>query len=343
MQATNSDELAQHQTSDVGDSKNVAGDQNASDVEEDEVEAVQDDNVEEGLLDDYPDDTEEIDAIHNRISVIPRLGLERFMNLERICLRQNLIIDIEGFEPLRTTLKELDLYDNKISHIRGLSQLTELKFLDLSFNKIKHIKNLDTLTNLEDIYFVSNRISKIENLDTLVQVTNLELGANKIRVIENLDKLVQLRQLWLGKNKITRLENLSPLANLRILSIQSNRLTKLEGLEELHNLEEIYLSHNAIEKIEGLEKNLKLTTIDIANNRIKHIENMSHLANLEEFWANNNLLEAPCFAELTKELGGLKELNTVYLEGNPMQTDSRATYRNKVNLALPQVKQIDAT
>ena len=33
---------------------------------------------------------------------------------------------IEGLEPLHENLKELDVYDNKISHIRGLSELTNL-------------------------------------------------------------------------------------------------------------------------------------------------------------------------------------------------------------------------
>ncbi|KAI9318557.1 P-loop containing nucleoside triphosphate hydrolase protein, partial [Dichotomocladium elegans] len=302
-------------------------------------ETPQSEAVEEGLLDEYPLDSTELDVIHQRISNVPALNLQRFTRLERLCLRQNLILDIRGFEGL--SLTELDLYDNKISHIRNLSHLTTLTYLDLSFNKIKHIGHLEELVNLTDLFLVSNRISKIENLDTLVNLDNLELGAN--RVIENLDKLVHLTKLWLGKNKITRLQNLSPLRNLRILSIQSNRITKIEGLEELLNLEELYLSHNAIEKLEGLEHNLKLKTIDVAANKLTHIENVSHLKHLEDFWANNNLFGKGTFEELTREFGETKTLETIYLEGSPMQLENRATYRNKVRLALPQIKQIDAT
>lgn len=130
---------------------------------------------------------------------------------------------------------------------------------------------------------------------------------------------------------------------MKSLSIQSNRLTKIEGLEELHNLEEIYMSHNAIEKIEGFEHNLKLNTIDIANNLISRIQNLSHLPNLEEFWANNNQFDNDCYDQIEKELGPIKTLETVYLEGNPMQLKNRATYRNKIKLSLPNIKQIDAT
>ncbi|KAI7862709.1 P-loop containing nucleoside triphosphate hydrolase protein [Spinellus fusiger] len=294
------------------------------------------------LLDDHAEDAEDIDVIHMRVADIPALGLERFQHLERLCLRQNFIVRIKGLESLEH-LKELDLYDNKISHIKGLESLQTLELLDLSFNKIKSIKHLETLLHLKDLFFVSNKISKIENLEALVNVTNLELGANRIRTIENLDTLVHLEKLWLGKNKITRLENLSPLRNLRLLSIQSNRLTKLEGLDSLVHLEELYTSHNAIERIEGLEHNTKLTTLDVANNKITHIENLSHLKHLEEFWANNNQLGNECFEELKQQLGSCTSMQTVYLEGNPMQLNNSATYLNKVRLAIPHLQQIDAT
>jgi Leucine-rich repeat (LRR) protein len=124
-------------------------------------------------------------------------------------------------------LTELDLYDNLISHVKGLDEFHNLTSLDLSFNKIKHIKNVDHLKKLTDLYFVQNKISRIEGLEGLDMLRNLELGANRIRVcekmmegkpggpgltgfapqeIENLDTLASLEELWLGKNKITEMK-----------------------------------------------------------------------------------------------------------------------------------------
>lgn len=102
--------------------------------------------------------------------------------LQKICLRQNQISHIEFPHPFGDSLQDLDLYDNLISHIRGLDHLVHLTSLDLSFNKIKHIKNLAHLKELKDLYFVQNRIQKIENLEALNQLRNLELAANRIRV-----------------------------------------------------------------------------------------------------------------------------------------------------------------
>ncbi|RUS33637.1 hypothetical protein BC938DRAFT_470776 [Jimgerdemannia flammicorona] len=188
----------------------------------------------EGFLDEWPDDTDELELVHCRLKDLASLGLSRFKNLQKLCVRQNLITHIDGLDTL-SQLKELDMYDNKISHVRNLGGMTAL----------------------------DNKISRIDGLETLTLITNLELGANRIRVIEGLDTLVNLEQLWLGKNKITKLE------------------------------------------------------------------------------ANNNLLSS--FEELEQQLADKRHLSTVYLEGNPMQRDNQPTYRTKVKLAVPQVKQIDAT
>jgi protein phosphatase 1 regulatory subunit 7 len=73
------------------------------------------------------------------------------------------------------------------------------------------------------------------------------------------------------------------------------------------------------------------------------IENLNHLPKLEEFWANNNQFDNEVYDQVEKELGTVRTLTTVYLEGNPMYLKNRATYRNKIKLALPNIKQIDAT
>lgn len=49
------------------------------------------------------------------------------------------------------------------------------------------------------------------------------------------------------------------------------------------------------------------------------------------------------FEEIEAELGNKDALVTVYFEGNPLMRDAGSNYRNKVRLALPKVKQIDAS
>ncbi|KAJ5807767.1 Leucine rich repeats (2 copies) [Penicillium riverlandense] len=315
-----------------------------SDYSDPDAPPVDEIQADEDLLADEDPNTEEIDLVHCRITSLAALRLERFpklQNEQRLCFRQNQITKINFPPNVAASLTELDLYDNLISHIKGLDEFRDLTSLDLSFNKIKHIKNVAHLTKLTDLFFVQNKISRIEGLEGLTQLRNLELGANKIREIENLETLTALEELWLGKNKITEMKNLDHLTNLRILSIQSNRLTTLTGLSSLPHLEELYFSHNAVTDLSGLESNTGLRVLDLSNNQVSNLAHLSSLINLEELWASNNQLSS--FEEVERELKDKEKLETVYFEGNPLQTAGPAVYRNKVRLALPRIKQIDAT
>ncbi|KAL2314031.1 Protein phosphatase 1 regulatory subunit SDS22 [Schizosaccharomyces pombe] len=300
---------------------------------------VQQIDADEDLLDDVPDDVDCVELIQSRIQSMASLGLERFKNLQSLCLRQN---QIKKIESVPETLTELDLYDNLIVRIENLDNVKNLTYLDLSFNNIKTIRNINHLKGLENLFFVQNRIRRIENLEGLDRLTNLELGGNKIRVIENLDTLVNLEKLWVGKNKITKFENFEKLQKLSLLSIQSNRITQFENLACLsHCLRELYVSHNGLTSFSGIEVLENLEILDVSNNMIKHLSCLAGLKNLVELWASNNELSS--FQEIEDELSGLKKLETVYFEGNPLQKTNPAVYRNKVRLCLPQLRQIDAT
>lgn len=299
------------------------------------------------LTEDLPDDTDSIDLIQLKIRSLEDLNLFRFKHLKSLCLRQNLIQSISELEVLPVeTMTDVDLYDNRIKHISSnVNKLVNLTSLDLSFNNIKHIKNIDNLTKLENLYFVQNKISKIENLNTLTELKNLELGGNNIQSIDedSFKNLNKIEEIWLGKNAIPRLINLHHLSSLKILSIQGNRLKKIEGLDQLLNLEELYISNNHVSKIENLEKNTKLKILDITSNKITKIENLGHLKDLTDIWASFNQIDQR-FEEIGDELKNCTKLDTIYLEGNPIQKNNETAYRRKLIMNLPKsLEKIDAT
>ncbi|KAG5461197.1 MAG: hypothetical protein BJ554DRAFT_6644 [Olpidium bornovanus] len=71
---------------------------------------------------------QEIELTHRRIRGLDTLGFSRFFNLERLCLRQNLISHVVGLNGL-VKLKELDLYDNRISKLSGVDELGNLEYV----------------------------------------------------------------------------------------------------------------------------------------------------------------------------------------------------------------------
>ncbi|KAL8286855.1 hypothetical protein RQP46_003861 [Phenoliferia psychrophenolica] len=252
--------------------------------------------------------------------------------------------------PLRDLVKleELDLYDNRLKSVKGLEGLVSIKSLDLSFNLLRSIRELEddspnspfAYPHLDHLYLIQNKLSKIEGVRHRTGLDYLELGGNRIRTIENLPISATLRSLYLGKNKITKMDGLAGLTGLRTLSIQSNRITKIEGLETLVALEELYLSHNGLTDISGLSKNVNLTTLDIANNKITKVpeSELATLTLLEELWANNNEIDTLPILPPSSH----PSLETLYLEGNPIQATLATAYRRKIQLEMPQLKQIDA-
>ena len=96
-----------------------------------------------------------------------------------------------------------------------------------------------------------------------------------------------------------------------------------------------------LDSLEPLASATNLKIIDVSNNPITSLVGLEPLVNLEELWASNCKLDS--FEEISRVLGDKQKLETVYLEGNPLETRQRALYRNKVKLALPQVRQVDAS
>lgn len=124
----------------------------------------------------------------------------------------------------------------------------------------------------------------------------------------------------------------------RAVAPQSNRITEIAHLDQCVQLEELFLSHNGITRITGLERLTKLRTLDLACNMIEHLENVAHLTELEDFWFNGNRLTR--WPEI-EQLRHAARLDTVYFEGNPIADDVQ--YRTKLRLALPSLRQIDAS
>ena len=70
-------------------------------------------------------DIQVIDFEHCRIEEIK--GLHKLKQVTSICLRNNLLKSIHGFDDVAATLTELDLYDNQIKKIENLDELKGLE------------------------------------------------------------------------------------------------------------------------------------------------------------------------------------------------------------------------
>ncbi|KAH7717570.1 leucine-rich protein [Aphelenchoides avenae] len=253
--------------------------------------------------------------------------VDAIRSVESLRLRNKLLVSIND-NIVHATLMELDLSGNRITEIRGLDALVNLEVSNVSFNRLKKVEGLTNLAKLKRVHLEKNTIEKIEGLDALVHLELLDLDDNQIKLIENLGNQHNLRDLFLCSNKIRRIQNISHLSKLHLLSISGNLITKLENLNALVNLEELHVAKQGIETFDGIQNLNMLKVIDADKSSIASLDYLDHLQQLEELFVD--------------KLARLVRLETVYLEGNPIQTQDRDNYRRKVVQALPQVTEVDA-
>lgn len=93
--------------------------------------------------------------------------------------QQLTVISFSGFESCLRQLLTLDLSNNCISKITGISSFPRLEVLHLQSNQIEKIEGLETNIKLRVLNLRNNRISVVEGVDRLINLQELDLTAQE--------------------------------------------------------------------------------------------------------------------------------------------------------------------
>jgi GTPase SAR1 family protein len=161
----------------------------------------------------------------NKLKIIP-CCISKLRNLKRLVLFQNYISEITVLKEL-TGLQELVLDNNNISDINALSNLTGLQSLSLANNEISDITVLNTLKALQILSLIQNKITDFSVLGGLICLQELYLSKNKISDIGVLNSLIHLKLLVLCDNEISDISALENLKKLNLLNLSGNYIIKI--------------------------------------------------------------------------------------------------------------------
>ncbi|XP_048185610.1 leucine-rich repeat-containing protein 49 isoform X2 [Perognathus longimembris pacificus] len=223
--------------------------------------------------------------------ILQRSTEEKILYSDRLTLeRQKLTVCpiIDGEEHLRL----LNFQHNFITRIQNISNLHRLIFLDLYDNQIEEISGLSTLRSLRVLLLGKNRIKRISNLENLKLLDVLDLHGNQITKIENVNHLCDLRVLNLARNHLSHVDNLNGLDSLTELNLRHNQITYVRDVDNLPCLQRLFLSFNNIcsfESVACLADSTSLSDITFDGNPIaqeswyKHtvLQNMMQLRQLD--------------------------------------------------------------
>ncbi|KAM4826046.1 leucine-rich repeat-containing protein 49 isoform 1-T1 [Thomomys bottae] len=223
--------------------------------------------------------------------ILQRSTEEKILYSDRLTLeRQKLTVCpiIDGEEHLRL----LNFQHNFITRIQNISNLHRLIFLDLYDNQIEEISGLSTLRSLRVLLLGKNRIKRISNLENLKLLDVLDLHGNQITKIENVNHLCDLRVLNLARNHLSHVDNLNGLDSLTELNLRHNQITYVRDVDNLPCLQRLFLSFNNIcsfDSVACLADSTSLSDITFDGNPIaqeswyKHtiLQNMMQLRQLD--------------------------------------------------------------
>jgi internalin A len=152
--------------------------------------------------------------------------LKFFKNIEDLNLNKS--IKIKDLRPLSnlTSLKTLELEDNKIEDLTPLSGLNLLETLVLDWNKIKDYQPICQLPNLKVLKISFNQVKIVDHLRNLPSLEIIFINGNQIKDISSMAELTQLKvaKLWLNE-----IQDISPLKNLMLLEnidVEENPIIK---------------------------------------------------------------------------------------------------------------------
>ncbi|CAH2449442.1 Spindle pole body outer plaque component [Komagataella phaffii CBS 7435] len=139
-----------------------------------------------------------LDISHNNISTLRQI---RLPNIKTLIINNNMITSLNGLEDLNT-LTTLDLSHNLIKGIVDFRNMdfVLLEDLNLSDNDIKAVQGLSSLKCLRVFSIGNNNLTKLEVNERMSCLKKLDLKNNVELLSANLEKFPRLRSLCLDGN-----------------------------------------------------------------------------------------------------------------------------------------------
>nr|CAH7767370.1 unnamed protein product [Callosobruchus chinensis] len=179
--------------------------------------------------------TSSLNISYNKID---KINLSYFPNISILYIASNAI---ENIDIVNTTMKELDLSDNKLTTLPG--DLKELEVLNVTGNQISKLPNKTLIaTNLKELILSDNRISDIpaQYFRGLGKLEILDISKNSLSafIFGTFDNLQSLKTLNISYNKFTisPMYTFHSMKGLRNLNFSHNYITEVNVDDLLKHL-----------------------------------------------------------------------------------------------------------
>eukprot|EP00316_Scyphosphaera_apsteinii_P007819 CAMPEP_0119321880 /NCGR_PEP_ID=MMETSP1333-20130426/56690_1 /TAXON_ID=418940 /ORGANISM="Scyphosphaera apsteinii, Strain RCC1455" /LENGTH=889 /DNA_ID=CAMNT_0007328963 /DNA_START=23 /DNA_END=2692 /DNA_ORIENTATION=+ len=218
------------------------------------------------------------------------------------------------------TLQALRVNDNRISSL--CLELPNLTFLNASFNCLASLP-IGLGSNISKLQLAHNQLQLLTSeLLNCSRVIEMDLSENKLSELPSaLDALGALRRLDMHGNKLVSIpSSLYTLSSLLELNVSSNLIIELPTPppSTICTLVDLFAARNLLSAIPTfvLDALPRLHRLDVTANRLQELD-LAPLQQLRALMAASNQMN-----ELPAHLNSCSQLQTLFLNGNPMSSAS---------------------
>ena len=213
----------------------------------------------------------EVDLSDNFLENIPYFNkYKQFERLEKLNLSENNRMSMDS-EKLPCHIKELHMYDNKISELGDLSQHHRLEVLGLGNNKLTSIDPSKLPRHIKVLYIQGNDITEMRDISQHRELIKLHLYGNKITDIDPVKLPVNLEELNMAANQLTQVGDFSEHKKLAKLNLSHNHISEIDPSRVPINIKDIAISDNRLTVVGDFSKHKQLDRLDLTGNEIIRI------------------------------------------------------------------------
>lgn len=164
------------------------------------------------------------------------------------------IIEIPKTIEKLTKLRGLKINGNKrLKKLNLLAQFQNLKELEVYDTKVSDLSPLTSLQNLTRLYIHNTHVSDLSPLAQLQSLTRLDIYSTKVSDLSPLAQLQNLTWLLVYNTKVSDLSPLAPLRNLIFLDVSNTQVNDLTPLAQLQHLTTLNISGTQVSDLSPLK------------------------------------------------------------------------------------------
>ena len=197
-------------------------------------------------------------------------ALKDLQTLRVLDLSENSIGSIDGLTTL-AALDELYLGHNALTRIPYLRGLKTLRILDLSYNALDYVGGVSGCPTIERLNLSHNRLSAVTPVSALKELVWFNGSNNDVTDVAPLAPCTRLESFIMTNNKLTNVDFLSGCAAIREVNIDYNDVEAVPAFQAECPLETFSAAHNFLADLSGLAGLQKLTFVNADYNNIRDI------------------------------------------------------------------------